>query len=144
MLEWSFWHWLIVFQHELLLFAGVFFLIGALNDLAVDLTWIWLKLTGRAKPDRINRVQLRRRELHAPAVVFIPAWQEAGVIGATIRHMFEAWPHRNVRVYVGIYRNDTEMLEAAIRCARGDSRLSLVIHDRDGPSTKADCLNRLF
>jgi len=144
MLEWNFWHWLIVFQHELLLFAGVFFLIGALDDFAVDLTWIWLKLTGRADPDKINRVQLRRRELHAPAAVFIPAWQEAGVIGETIRHMFEAWPHRNVRVYVGIYRNDTETLEAAIRCAQGDSRLRLVIHDRDGPSTKADCLNRLF
>ena len=144
MLEWSFWHWLIVFQHELLLFAGVFFLIGALDDFAVDLVWLWLKLTGRAKPDLVNRAELRHRELHAPAAVFIPAWQESDVIGETIRHMFEAWPHRNMRLYIGIYRNDPKTLEAAIRRARGDSRLRLVIHDRDGPSTKADCLNRLF
>ena len=34
------WHWLAMFQHELLLFAGVFFLIGALDDLAVDALWL--------------------------------------------------------------------------------------------------------
>jgi len=28
--------------------------------------------------------------------------------------------------------------------ASGDSRLRVVIHDREGPSTKADCLNRLY
>ena len=28
--------------------------------------------------------------------------------------------------------------------AGGDSRVRLVVHDRDGPTTKADCLNRLY
>ena len=32
----DFWHWLALCQHELLLFAGVFFLIGALDDVLVD------------------------------------------------------------------------------------------------------------
>ena len=31
----EFWQWLALLQHELLLFAGVFFLIGALDDLDV-------------------------------------------------------------------------------------------------------------
>ncbi|MEM7780089.1 MAG: glycosyl transferase family protein [Pseudomonadota bacterium] len=142
--EWGIWHWLVVFQHELLLFAGVFFLIGALDDLAIDLTWLWLKLTGRAKPLEVSRAELRDRELHAPAAIFIPAWQEAEVISETISHMLKAWPHRAMRIYVGIYRNDMKTLEAAMRSAGGDPRLRLVIHDRDGPSTKADCLNRLY
>jgi bacteriophage N4 adsorption protein B len=30
------WQWLALLQHELLLFAGIFFLIGAADDLAVD------------------------------------------------------------------------------------------------------------
>lgn len=146
--EWDLWQWLAVFQHELLLFAGVFFLIGALDDLAVDLVWLWLKLTGRATTPVVKRTDLQKRELHGPAAIFVPAWQEADVIAETIDHLLGAWPQRSLRLYVGLYRNDPETLEAAInsmgRSTGGDPRLRLVIYDRDGPSTKADCLNRLF
>lgn len=138
------WQWLALLQHELLLFAGVFFLIGALDDLAVDLAWLWLKLTGRARTARVSRTELQHRKLHGPMAAFVPAWQEADVISETIRHLLGAWPQRNLRLYIGIYRNDPATLEAAIRSVGGDPRLRLVIHDRKGPSTKADCLNRLY
>ncbi|AWW73891.1 hypothetical protein CD351_05570 [Erythrobacter sp. KY5] len=142
--NWDLWQWLAVVQHELLLFAGVFFLIGALDDIAVDISWLWLKLTGRARTGRVNREQLQCSELSAPAAIVIPAWNEADVIADTIQHMLSVWPQRALRLYVGIYRNDIDTLEAAMSAARGDSRLRLVIHDRAGPSTKADCLNRLY
>lgn len=146
--EWGLWHWLAAFQLELLLFAGVFFLIGALDDLAVDIAWLWLKLTGRAQTPRVSRDELRHRELHGSVAIYVPAWQEADVIAETIGHLLEAWPQRDLRLYVGIYRNDSATLEAAIgsmaRRFDPETRLRLVIHDRDGPSTKADCLNRLF
>lgn len=142
--NWDLWQWLAVVQHELLLFAGVFFLIGALDDIAVDISWLWLKLTGRARTGRVDREQLQCSELSAPAAIVIPAWNEADVIADTIQHMLSVWPQRALRLYVGIYRNDIDTLEAAMSAARGDSRLRLVIHDRAGPSTKADCLNRLY
>lgn len=142
--EWDGWHWLAVLQHELLMFAGVFFLIGALDDLALDLAWIWLKLTGRATTPRVDRHTLQARPLHAPAAIFVPAWHEAHVIGDTIRHLLGSWQHPDLRLYVGVYRNDPETLEAAMVGAGRDRRLRLVIHDRAGPSTKADCLNRLY
>jgi len=141
---WDLWQWLAVFQHELLLFAGIFFLIGALDDLAVDLSYLWLRATGRAQTPLVNRVQLQQHELHGDAAVFIPAWQESEVIRETIAHLLSAWPQDGLRLYVGIYRNDPQTLEAAMRSAPGDPRLRLVIHDRNGPSTKADCLNRLY
>ncbi len=141
---WDLWQWLAVIQHELLLFAGVFFLLGALDDLAVDLSWLWLKLTGRARTPRVDRKETQHRELHGPVAIFVPAWQEADVIADTIKHMLSVWPQRSLRLYIGIYRNDPATLEAAMGAARGDSRLRLVIHDRNGPSTKADCLNRLY
>lgn len=143
-LDWNAWHWLAVLQHELLLFAGVFFLIGALDDLALDLTWLWLKATGSARTPRVDRKQLQTSPLHAPPAIFVPAWQEAGVIADTIAHLLGAWRHRDLRLYVGIYRNDPATLEAAMGAALNDPRLRLVIHDRAGPSTKADCLNRLY
>ncbi len=134
-------------EHELFLFAGVFFLIGAADEILVDLTWLWLRLKGRAKA-RILPASAARSDqlsdLSGKAAVFIPAWQEAGVIGATISHMLKVWPQQSLRIYVGCYRNDAATVEAAIRAAGGDGRLRLVIHDRDGPSTKADCLNRLY
>lgn len=138
------WQWLALLQHETLLFAGVFFLIGALDDLAVDAAWLWLKVRGRSLTARRDHHALRNRKLHGPAAVLIPAWQEAAVIGQTIRHLLESWPQSELRLYVGCYRNDPATLAAGIAAAQGDPRLRLVIHDRDGPSTKADCLNRLY
>ncbi|MFN3864770.1 MAG: glycosyltransferase, partial [Erythrobacter sp.] len=138
------WEWLALLQHELLLFAGFFFLIGAVDDLAVDVLWLWLRATGKAKTQVRKRAALVNRPLHGPAAVIIPAWNEAAVIGDTIAHLLASWPQTTMRLYVGCYRNDPATLAAASAAARGDPRLRLVIHDRDGPSTKADCLNRLY
>ena len=124
------WQWLSLFQHELLLFAGVFFLIGALDDLAVDAVWLWLRATGRVVTRRVSRKRLQNRPLHGPVAVLIPAWQEAAVIGQTIRHLLASWPHPDLRLYVGCYRNDPATLAAGMAAARGDPRLRLVIHDR--------------
>lgn len=138
------WQFLALLQYELLLFAGVFFLIGAIDDFAVDLAWLWLKLTGRARTAKVDRGQLQSKVLNGRAAVFIPAWQESEVISDTIRHLLSVWPQKGLRLYIGIYRNDPATLKAAMLAAQGDVRLRLVVHDRDGPTTKADCLNRLY
>lgn len=138
------WQWLALLQHELLLFAGIFFLIGAVDDLAIDSIWLWLRLTGRGKAKSRKRAALVNRPLHAPAAVIIPTWNEAAVIGDTITHLLASWPHPLLRLYVGCYRNDPATLAAATAAAKSDPRLRLVIHNCDGPSTKADCLNRLY
>ncbi len=146
MLFWGFesWQWLAIVQHELLLFAGIFFLIGAIDDFAVDLAWIWLKLTGRARTATIDRNAFRGSELRKSSAIFIPTWREHSVIGDTVRHALGSWPQTNLRLYVGCYRNDPRTITAVIDAANNDPRLRIVIHDRDGPSTKADCLNRLY
>ena len=36
-------------ERELLLFAGFWLAIGLLDELAVDLAWFWLKVSGRAR-----------------------------------------------------------------------------------------------
>lgn len=131
-------------QHELLLFACIFFLIGALDDFMVDFAWLWLRSSRRARTGLVSRADWAGTALKGPAAVFIPAWREANVIGATVRYMLEVWPQDGLRLYVGCYRNDAETITAAMQASQGDARLRLVIHDRDGPSTKADCLNRLY
>ena len=131
-------------EHELLLFAGVFFLLGAVDEFAVDLAWIWLKITGRAKTVSIVRADAEGAPLRGPAAVLVPTWHEAAVIGDTIRHMLAAWPQEELRLYVGCYRNDPATAQAIMDGIGSDPRGRLVLHGRDGPTTKADCLNRLY
>ncbi|MEO6387870.1 MAG: glycosyl transferase family protein [Croceibacterium sp.] len=141
---WSPLEWLALVEHELLLFAGVFFLVGAIDELAIDVAWVWLKLTGRAKTLRIRTREARSRPLAGPAAVLIPAWHEAPVIEFTVAHALAAWPQAELRIYVGCYLNDPDTLEAVMRGSGGDRRVRVVVHGRTGPTTKADCLNRLY
>ncbi len=143
-LDWTAWQWLAVVQHELLLFAGVFFLLGALDDLAVDLAWLGLKARGRAKTPVLDREALRTCPPHAPIAVFIPAWDEAQVLASTLVHMRRVWAHDSIAFYIGVYANDPATIAAAKRGADQDPRVRIVVHPGPGPTTKADCLNRLF
>jgi adsorption protein B len=56
----------------------------------------------------------------------------------------QAWPQQALTLYVGCYCNDPVTIAAAIAGAGDDPRVRLVINDRAGPTTKADCLNRLY
>ena len=136
--------WLAVAEHELLLFAGVFFVVGALDEFAVDIVFAWLRLTGRARTWTIDRAEANRRPLAGPAALLIPTWREERVIEFTIAHALAAWPHPELRIYAGCYANDSATLASIIRGAAADPRVRLVVHGRAGPTTKADCLNRLY
>lgn len=129
-------------ERELLLFAGFWLALGLLDELAIDLAWFWLKLTGQA-PTRCLSTGYGTTALAGPMAVFIPAFAERAVIGTTIRHLLQTWRQENLRLYVGCYANDPGTLSAAVAAAAGDPRLRLVLLNASGPTTKADCLNRL-
>lgn len=133
--------WLGIVEHELLLFAAVWFAIGALDEIGVDLLWLRLRLTGAARTP-VATID-RATPLRGIAAVLVPAWQEAEVVGAMLRHCLQSWPQADLRIYAGCYRNDVRTLSAIIAAA-GDARLRVVVHACDGPTTKADCLNRLY
>ena len=135
--------WLQVAQYELMLFAGFWFLVGMADEMAVDIAWLWLLARGRVRSATLAD-DVSARPLTGIAAVFIPAWREAKVIAATITHALEAWPQAQLRLYIGCYRNDPDTIAAAMEAASRDRRVRLVIHDREGPTTKADCLNRLY
>lgn len=75
--------------------------------------------------------------------MLVPAWRESAVVGAMVEHCLASWPQEELKIYAGCYRNDAETLAALISAAPADPRLRIVVHDCDGPTTKADCLNRL-
>ncbi|WP_309805501.1 glycosyltransferase [Novosphingobium capsulatum] len=148
------WLWLAMLQRELLLFAATCLAVGACQERRLDGLWAWLRITGRActlhlasgfaaTADWPARVDRGAGGLPGAAAVLVPVWSEAPVVAAVIEHCLAAWPNADLRLYVGCHRNDPATLAAVMRCAT-DPRLRIVVHDRDGPTTKADCLNRLY
>jgi len=140
----STYHLLTGVQFELLLFCAFWFTLGALDELAMDLVWliVWVRRRLFAEPER-SGLGAENAD-GARLAVFIPAWREAGVIGHTIRHALQVWTGADMRLYLGCYGNDPDTVAAASAASGGDPRLRIVIHDRAGPTTKADCLNRIY
>ncbi|OHD09736.1 glycosyl transferase family protein [Sphingopyxis sp. RIFCSPHIGHO2_12_FULL_65_19] len=123
--------------HELMLFASVGILLMGLDDLLFDALWLATR-----RPDRPHPVDAP--PLGGRFAVFIPAWDEAGVLPAMLRRTLAAWDGEDVRLYVGCYPNDAATLFAVSPLIARDRRLRLVIGGREGPTTKGDNLNRLW
>lgn len=127
---------------ELTLFAAVGFLVGGIDDLFIDAAWLIHRLrygttrrpiTGLPAPLGTNRL-----------AVFVPAWDEALVIGAMLRTALARYACPHYRIYVGCYPNDRPTIDAAAAVAEQDARVRLVIGERPGPTTKADNLNAMW
>lgn len=128
-------------QYELLLFAAFWLALGTFDEWLMDITWFGLVASGRARARPLTRAP--DSPLGGVAAVLVPAWQEHEVVGEMLAHCLASWPQPELRIYAGCYRNDIATLTAMMAVAR-DPRLRIVVHDCDGPTTKADCLNRLY
>ncbi|GAA0472195.1 hypothetical protein GCM10009096_11620 [Parasphingorhabdus litoris] len=135
-------------QKELLLFASLCFILGAIDDAIFDITWVMhsikRKLFVYTRHKRLIVDQLPASKNNSPLAIFVPAWQEAPVIGAMLRRCINQWDHDHYRIYVGCYPNDGATIAAVADAARDTGKIRMVICDRDGPTSKADCLNRLW
>jgi adsorption protein B len=130
-------------MREAALFAAAGFLVLGLSDLAVDLLWLAYRVRRRGRP--IPALA----DFAPPArpgrlAIFVPAWDEAAVIGEMLRGAVSAWGEGDWRLYVGTYRNDPATIAAAAAVAASEPRIRIVTGEDPGPTTKADCLNRLW
>ena len=133
---------------ELALFAAAGFLVGGLDDLLVDGIWIgralWRRLVLHRRHPRIDAAQLAPPGHPGRLALFVPAWQEAAVIGAMVETALARLRHPDWRLYVGCYPNDPGTAAAIARAAKGDPHVRIVVGDRPGPTTKAGCLNWIW
>jgi len=140
------WELLIGATRELTLFAAVGFLIGGLDDLLFDMIWIgrtlWRRVAIYSRHARASADTLPPACRPGRIVVFIPAWDESAVISPMLRHALNAWGNGAYDIYVGVYPNDPATLAEVLDLK--SNRVRAVVHDRPGPTTKADCLNGLW
>jgi adsorption protein B len=131
---------------EITLFAAMGILIGALDDVAIDLLWmtrtLWRRLTVYRRYARTTAATLPPPEQPGRIAIFVAAWQESDVIERMLRAALARIAHDDYRIYVGTYPNDPATI-AAVQ-AVSDPRIRLVTGDRPGPTTKAECLNRIW
>jgi adsorption protein B len=111
---------------ELTLFAAAGFILLGIGDLAVDLTWLALRAKRallRIEPASVATLPPPRRR--GRLVLFVPAWQEAEVIGQMLRHALRRFDHDDYLIYVGCYPNDPATAKAARDV--GDPRVRVVV-----------------
>ncbi|RYG38887.1 MAG: glycosyl transferase family protein [Burkholderiales bacterium] len=128
---------------EATLFAAIWFLVGGLDDLAVDLIYGARRLKIGLRP-RIARPSPEDAAPPGRIAVFIPAWDESAVIADMLRTALARFDHGDYLLYVGTYPNDPTTIRAVADVAAQDARVRLVIGKEAGPTTKADCLNALW
>ena len=147
-------NWLVVgfdaAARETLLFAAICFLIAGLDDFAIDLVYFGMWLRGRTRTPAFAELvgAPPGTDCEAPAggriVLFVPAWQEAAVIGQMLAAAFARIDHPDYCIYVGLYPNDRDTQRAVAAIAAAEPRCRIVIGGRAGPTTKADNLNVLW
>lgn len=140
--------WVDLILRELLLFAAVGLCIGGVDDFLVDMVWIvrliWRRhfvfriyapasMENLAPPDRPGRI-----------AVLIGAWREDAVIGRMLRTALSRIDHDDYRIYIGTYANDPRTVAEVRTIARVDGRVRLVEDRVSGPTTKGECLNRVW
>ena len=133
---------------ELTLFAAVGFTIGGVDDLSLDLVWagrsLWRRLTIFKHRARTTMASLAAPTASGRIAVMIAAWDESAIIEPMLRAALGRFEHDDFRVYVGTYPNDPATIAAVGRVAADDGRVRLVTGWRDGPTSKAECLNRVW
>ena len=126
---------------ETVILACIGFLIGGIDDLALDAVY-WCGRATRRLPDmRIGDLEER---VAGRIAIFVPAWDEAAVIGRMLATTLARFGDDDFRIYVGAYPNDRATIDAVAAIAETDPRVRLVVNERPGPTTKADCLNQVW
>lgn len=139
---------LAIIHYELLLFAAAGLAIGGVDDLLVDLLYLfrtaWRSMTVYARHPRMTTATLPPSTAPGTIAIFIPAWQEADVIGPMLNLARTRWAGSDYCIFVGVYPNDMATIAAVTDAAAADRRIVMAVNPQPGPTTKADCLNQAW
>ena len=85
---WTVVDWLQLLERELTLFTLFWFVVGLVDEFAIDCIWMILRLQPRFRTPHLPPSPAPET-LSRPLAVFVPAWHEVDVIGATVAHMLD-------------------------------------------------------
>jgi bacteriophage N4 adsorption protein B len=119
---------------------ALIFLLGALDDLLIDVL-SFLRRKRLWKPQASEWIRIQNQSEQAIAVM-IPAWREHAVLRAMVDSNLRRLKYSNYRWFIGVYPNDEATLQVARQLElEFPEKVTVVVTDRDGPTSKAHCLN---
>lgn len=125
------------------MFAGVGIFFGSLSELLLDLVAFRARtVRGQSRNGSQRLPDVLEASDPGPFAVFVPAWKEANVIGQMLDAALASYSGDAVHIFVGCYPNDPDTLSVVQK--RVGEKISLVVVDRDGGTTKAHCLNNVY
>lgn len=118
--------------------------LSAVDDLFVDVCfWVrqaWRSLFVHPRHARLQEQALLDRA-EQPIAIMLPAWKEHDVIEVMVENAIRNLNYNDYRIFIGVYANDPETRAEVDRLTQRHRRVTRVDVPRDGPTSKADCLN---
>ncbi|GAU09750.1 glycosyl transferase family protein [Desulfoplanes formicivorans] len=127
--------------------VAVVFVLSGLDELFVDLCYLgrelYRKLFITRKYSRLTEEQLLAKPEQAVAIM-IPCWDESAVIRRMLENTLKSLNYSNYVIFVGTYPNDPETQHEVDMVRSMYDNVERIVTPKDGPSSKADCLNWLY
>lgn len=123
------------------------FFVNGIDELIFDLVFLVWRVVKRVifrKHHLPLTESLLAGEPEKPAAILVPAWHEAGVIGAMLEHNLRNLRYSNYHIFVGVYPNDPSTRAAVEDVAARHGNVHVAVLNHPGPTNKADCLNGIF
>ena len=131
----------------LTVFVCSVFLISGLDDLFIDLCYVFRSLY-RAVFIKPRFQPLSERDLldrpEQPIAVMLPAWDESAVIRPMLENAVRQLNYQNCHIFVGTYPNDPDTQREVEIVREQFSNVHRIATPHDGPTNKADCLNWIY
>ena len=117
---------------------------SSVDDIFVDLYYWCLKLFGdQDKKDQSLPAIVSKASSapERPLAIMVPAWQEHDVIYSMVATNSRLLAYRNYHYFIGVYQNDVATISEVRRAQAEFNNVHMSVVPRNGPTSKADCLN---
>lgn len=131
----------------LLIVCGVVFTWNGIEELSIDLYWIFRTLYRKFFVMKKYK-PLDERQLQGvpekPVAILIPCWDESAVIRNMVENTLRTLNYSNYTIFVGTYPNDPETRKEIDIVREHYDNVERITCPKNGPTNKADCLNWVF
>ncbi len=123
------------------------FLVTGIDDLILDVfSLIYWNSRRSRRHDELPPFTLKMllEMPQKPIAMMVPTWQESDVVDKMLLRAVEVLQYADYHVYVGVYPNDLPTMVTVKSVADlHPDRITMVILDHDGPTTKSDNINSI-
>jgi adsorption protein B len=127
--------------------AAIIIAISSFDDLFVDVYYWLTRIFGNGQAKERSRLADRKfidGIDEQPFAIMVPAWREEKIIYAMLESNSRLLRYSNHHYFVGVYQNDAKTIAEVRRAKAKFDNIHVVMVKKDGPTSKAHCLNEII